>query len=107
MILLISFTACSNNKESDELVTRSIKNPTPLQRACKDYIYQTPPYAPIPITDSVLNGRELSLCVSLLAGADPHQKNDKGKSLLQMANEITDSRKRARIVEILKAAGAK
>ena len=96
--------------DSDELVVRpavTIKNPTPLQRACKDYIYQTPPTFPVPVADSVLNGYELSLCVSLLAGEDPNQKNDQGESLLQIANKITDSNKQARIVEILRAAGSK
>ena len=111
VIILLGFVGCDRNEEvqlsSDELVIKSIKNPTPLQRTCKDYIYATPPYKPVSITDSVFKGIEYTLCVSLLAGEDPNQKNDQRESLLQIANKITDSNKRARIVEILKAAGAK
>ena len=114
VLLIMGFVGCGNPKEEqrvvDELVIRpavTIKNPTSLQRACKNFIYQTPPTFPVPIADSVLNGYELSLCVSLLAGEDPNQKNDQGESLLQIAHKITDSNKQARVVEILKAAGAK
>ena len=114
VLLIIGFIGCGNPKEEqeavDELVIRpavTIKNPTSLQRACKGFVYRTPPTFPVPIADSVLNGYELSLCGSLLAGEDPNQKNDQGESLLQIAHKITDSNKQARVVEILKAAGAK
>lgn len=103
---------CSNGADeiilnnAGEIVT-SIKNPTPLQRACKDHILRSGDFAPSPIAEYISKGYESSLCFALMAGADPHQKNNEGKSLLQIANEITDSAKRTRMVEILKAAGAK
>ena len=93
--------------ESPRGIVTSLKNPTALERACKDHMLSTGDFVPSPIAEDVSKGYESGLCHSLMAGEDPNQKNNEGKSLLQIANEITDSTKRTKMVEILKAAGAK
>ena len=106
----VLFIGCNNETEStsaSELVLKSIENPTPLQRACRDYIDATPDFVSSPLTEDVSKGYVRGICISLLAGEDPHQKNSAQESLLQIAGRITDSNQRVQVVEILKAAGAK
>ena len=107
LCFFVCFIGCgAGSTNKDELVLQSIKNPTPLQRVCKNYIYQTPPVVQAPIAEYVSLGDEASLCVALLAGEDTNQKNNEGKSLLQIANEMNGNSQQARMIEILTAAGA-